>query len=153
METTQIKTRTPVKTPAPVITIILLTALALSGCDEKIDYKNDGLNFDVDQDLQTALQQRKMPILATRLGCTACHAIDHRIVGPAWEEVGKRYRNAATFEYQGKSYPVTDGLVQKVSHGGSGHWGVEQMPAMDPGNARHALLEKLVHFILETGKR
>ena len=141
-------------TPNLIKTVLLLIALAgLAGCDEQVDYKNGGLNFDVDKDLQTALQQNKMPMLATRLGCTACHAIDHKLVGPAWKEVGKRYQNAATFEYQGKSYPVTEGLVQKISHGGSGHWGVELMPAMDPGNSQHALIEKLVGFILEAGKR
>jgi hypothetical protein len=31
---------------------------------------------------------------------------------------GKRYQNAANNEYQGRRYPLTEGLVQKVSHGG-----------------------------------
>ncbi len=30
-----------------------------------------------------------MPPLAQQSGCTACHAIDHKIVGPAWMDVAK----------------------------------------------------------------
>ncbi len=141
--------------PKLIKTLLLLIALAwLAGCEEKVDYKKEeSLDFDVDKDLQSALQQNRMPQLAVRLGCNNCHAPDHRIVGPAWKEVGKRYRNAATFEYQGKSYPLAEGLVEKISHGGSGNWGVEAMPAVDPGGSKHALLAKLVGFILELGKR
>jgi cytochrome c len=143
--------------PKLIKILALLTALAcLAGCEEKIDYKKEEsqrLNFDVDQDLQSALQQNNMPQLAIRLGCNNCHSLDHRIAGPAWKDVGKRYQNAATYEYKGKSYPVAEGLVQKISHGGSGNWGEEAMPAADPGGARHELLEKLVGFILELGKR
>ncbi len=141
--------------PKPIKTLVLLIALAwLAGCDEKIDYKKEeSLNFDVDQDIQNALQQNQMPQLAVKLGCNNCHAPDHRIVGPAWKDVGKRYQNVATYEYQGKSYPLAEGLVAKISHGGSGNWGVEAMPAIDPSGSRHAQLEKLVGFILELGKR
>jgi cytochrome c len=143
--------------PKLIKTLMLLIALAwLAGCEEKVDYKKEeskGLNFDVDQDLQSALQQNHMPLLAVRLGCNNCHSLEHKVVGPAWKEVGKRYRNAATYEYKGKSYPLTEGLVEKISHGGSGNWGVEAMPAVDPSGSKHAELEKLVGFILELGKR
>ncbi len=133
--------------------LAMLLALAwLAGCEEKVDYKDEGLNFDIDKDLQSALQKNQMPLLAARLGCTGCHAIDHKVAGPAWREVGRRYRNSATFEYNGKSYPLTEGLVQKISRGGSGNWGVESMPGIDPGGSRHAQIEKLVGFILELGK-
>ncbi len=134
--------------------LMLIAACAgLGGCEERVDYGNEGLNFDIEKDLQTAVQKNQMPMLAARLGCTNCHAIDHKLVGPAWQQIGKHYQNAATFEYNGKSYPLTEGLVQKVSHGGSGNWGVEQMPGVDPSGSKHALIEKLVGFILELGKR
>ena len=133
--------------------LLLITLAVLAGCDEHVDYKDDGLNFDVDQDLQSSLQQKRMPLLAVRLGCNACHALDHKIVGPAWQEVGKRYQNATTYEYQGKAYPLTEGLVQKISHGGTGNWGVETMPAMDPSGSKRDLLAKLVGFILQLGKQ
>lgn len=135
-------------------TLALLTALAwLAGCDEQVDYKDNGLNFDVDKDLQAALQQNRMPLLAVKLGCNACHTLEHRTYGPAWKEIGKRYRNTATFEYQDKSYPLAKGLLEKISHGGSGNWGINQMPATDPNGSSHVQLEKLVGFILELGKQ
>ncbi len=140
--------------PKLIKTAVLFALLAgLAACEEQVDYKDEGLDFDMEKDLQSALQQKRMPLLAVRLGCNACHAIDHKVIGPAWQEVGKRYQGAATFQYQGKAYPVTEGLVQKISQGGSGNWGVEPMPAMDPSGSKHAYLEKLAGFILELGKR
>ncbi len=134
-------------------TLLLLAALTLGGCEEHVDYSSEGLNFDVDQDLQTALQKNQMPMLAARLGCPACHAIDHRVVGPAWQQVGRHYQNATTFQYNGQTYPLVEGLVQKISHGGSGNWGSAQMPAIDPSGAKREQIEKLVRFILEAGKQ
>ncbi|HEY5994010.1 MAG TPA: c-type cytochrome [Gallionellaceae bacterium] len=134
--------------------IFALIALAcLAGCDEHVDYKDEGLNFDVDKDLKTALEHNKMPQLAVRLHCTACHELERKIVGPSWKQVGSRYQNSATFEYQGKTYPLVEGLVEKISHGGAGHWGTREMPAIDPSGAKHEQIEKLVRFILEAGKR
>jgi cytochrome c len=138
-------------------TLMLLIAAAwLAGCEEKVDYKKEeskSMSFDVDKDLQSALQQKRMPLLAVTLGCNNCHSLDHKIVGPAWENVGKHYRNVSTYKYKGKSYPLTDGLVQKISHGGSGNWGVEAMPALDPSGSKKAELGKLVNFILKLGKQ
>lgn len=135
---------------------LLAILVPLAGCDEKVDYKQEegrGLDFNVDQDLQTALKSGQMPVLASRLGCISCHSIQHRVVGPAWQEVGKRYRDSITYLYQGKSYPLVDGLVQKISHGGSGNWGQENMPGIDPSGDKHDLIEKLVRFILQLGKQ
>lgn len=137
-----------------LIRSLLLLMLTLTGCEEQVDYgKEESLNFDADKDLQGALQQNRMPLLAVRLGCNNCHALNHKLVGPAWKEIGRRYRNAVTFEYQGKSYPVAEGLVAKISRGGGGNWGVEPMPAADPNGSNHARLGKLVGFILELGKQ
>lgn len=46
--------------------------------------------------------------------CTTCHAIDHKIIGPAYIDVSKKYE-ATDVEI--------DSLVSKVKNGGSGHWG------------------------------
>lgn len=89
-----------------------------------------------------------MPPLAKELNCTTCHSIDHRVVGPAWADVSKKYKGAATFNYNGKDYPLVDGLVMKVSKGGTGHWGTMPMPANDPSGAKKAKIEQLVHFVL-----
>lgn len=29
--------------------------------------------------------------IAKKNGCLACHALDKKLVGPAWKEVGKKY--------------------------------------------------------------
>lgn len=135
---------------------LLAILIPLTACDEKVDYKKEegkGLKFNVDQDLQDALKKNQMPKLASRLGCITCHSITHRVVGPAWEDVAKRYRTTDTFVYKGKSYPLVDGLVQKISHGGVGNWGEEKMPGIDPSGEKHDMIEKLVRFILKLGKK
>ncbi len=93
----------------------------------------------------------EMPPEAKELNCVACHAIDKKVVGPAWADVGKKYKGATEFEYNGKKYPLVEGLVMKVSKGGSGHWGSMPMPANDPSGAKKAKIEKLVHFELSLG--
>ncbi|HEY5995024.1 MAG TPA: c-type cytochrome, partial [Gallionellaceae bacterium] len=55
-----------------------------------------------------------MPPEAKELNCVACHAIDKKVVGPAWAEVGKKYNGATEFDYNGKKYPLVEGLVMKV---------------------------------------
>jgi cytochrome c len=52
--------------------------------------------------------------------CMACHAIDHKIVGPAYLDVSKKYETTDA---------VIDTLVQKVKMGGSGNWGAIPMTA------------------------
>jgi len=92
-----------------------------------------------------------MPPEAKELNCIACHAIDKKVVGPAWADVGKKYKGATKFEYNGKEYPLLEGLVMKVSKGGSGHWGTMPMPANDPSGAKKDKIEKIVKFELSLG--
>ncbi|MBI1174447.1 MAG: cytochrome C [Sideroxydans sp.] len=93
-----------------------------------------------------------MPPLAKELNCTACHAIDHKVVGPAWADVSAKYKGAKTFNYNGKDYPLVDGLIMKVSKGGSGHWGSMPMPANDPSGAKKDKITQLVKFVLGLAK-
>lgn len=53
-------------------------------------------------------------------GCTACHAIDKKLVGPPYAEVAKKYKGDK--EAPGK-------LVASVLKGSSGKWGPIPMPA------------------------
>jgi cytochrome c len=92
-----------------------------------------------------------MPPEAKELNCVACHAVDKKVVGPAWADVGKKYKGAKTFNYNGKDYPLEEGLIMKVSKGGSGHWGTMPMPANDPSGAKHDKIKKLVQFELSLG--
>jgi cytochrome c len=102
--------------------------------------------------LSANVMAAEMPAEAKELNCVACHSIEKKVVGPAWADVSKKYNGAAEFDYNGKKYPLVEGLVMKVSKGGSGHWGSMPMPANDPTGAKKEKIEKLVHFVLDLSK-
>jgi cytochrome c len=58
--------------------------------------------------------------LAKSKNCMACHAINSKLVGPAYKDVAAKYAGQKGVE---------DKLVQKVMKGGSGVWGPVPMPA------------------------
>jgi cytochrome c len=58
--------------------------------------------------------------LAQKKNCLACHAVDKKLVGPAYKEVAAKYKGDKTAEAK---------LVEKVQKGGSGVWGQVPMPA------------------------
>jgi cytochrome c551/c552 len=92
-----------------------------------------------------------MPPLAKKNNCVACHAVDKKVVGPAWMDVSKKYKNATTYTYKGKEYPLLEGLIMKVSKGGSGNWGTVPMPANAPA-VKDADIRELVKFELSLAK-
>jgi cytochrome c len=84
----------------------------------------------------------EMPQQAKALGCPNCHAIDHKVVGPAWMDVSRRYRDKRD------DPDFIKQLVRKVSHGGSGNWGDVPMVANDPVGTKHDQILYLVKFVL-----
>ena len=62
-----------------------------------------------------------MPAVAKKNNCTACHAVDKKVVGPAWKDVSAKYKGDAA-AWDGK-------LATKIKKGGSGNWGKMPMPA------------------------
>ncbi len=94
----------------------------------------------------------EMPDLAKKNGCSACHAIDKKVVGPAWQDVADKYKDAKTFSFGGKDYPLEEGLMMKVSKGGSGNWGSIPMIANDPSGAKQPVIKELVEFVLGLAK-
>ena len=52
-------------------------------------------------------------------GCSACHALDKKVVGPSYKEVAAKYRGDAGAAAK---------LAEKVKKGGSGVWGPVPMP-------------------------
>jgi cytochrome c len=58
--------------------------------------------------------------LAQKKNCMACHAIDKKLVGPAYKDVAAKYAGQKD---------AADKLAQKVMKGGSGVWGAVPMPA------------------------
>jgi len=93
-----------------------------------------------------------MPAVAKRHNCPACHSITKKIVGPAWMNVSIKYKGAEKFEYNGKEYPLVEGLMMKVSQGGSGHWGSMPMPANDYKGVMQSDIRELVLFVLGLSK-
>ncbi len=81
-----------------------------------------------------------MPQLAKDNKCTTCHAIDKKMVGPAWADVAKKYKGVKGAEAK---------LVAKVKQGGKGVWGQVAMPAQP---AKEADVKELVKFILSLNK-
>jgi cytochrome c len=75
--------------------------------------------------------------LATAKNCMSCHAIDRKLVGPA-------YRDVAT-KYAGQKDAV-DRLAAKIMRGGSGVWGPVPMPANSQVNEVEA--KKLAAWVL-----
>src|SRR5262245_20258491 len=83
-----------------------------------------------------------MPDLAKKAGCIACHAIDKKVVGPAWADVAKKYKGDGAAKAT---------LVEKVKKGGKGVWtevtGGASMPPYSP-RVSDADITTLVDFIL-----
>jgi cytochrome c551/c552 len=94
----------------------------------------------------------EMPAAAKKNNCTACHGIYRRLVGPAWLDVSRKYKGVAKFTYGDKEYPLLEGLMMKVSKGGSGSWGAMPMPANDAAGAKQAEIKELVTFVLGLDK-
>ncbi len=77
-------------------------------------------------------------VLAQKSGCFACHAIDKKLVGPAWNDVAAKYRGQKDAEAK---------LIAKVAKGGSGVWGSTPMPPNEP-RVKENDIQTLVRFIL-----
>ena len=75
--------------------------------------------------------------LATKKNCMACHAVDKKLVGPAYKEVAEKYAGQKD---------AVDKLTQKVLKGGSGVWGAIPMPAN--AQVSQAEAKQLVEWVL-----
>jgi cytochrome c len=75
--------------------------------------------------------------LAQKKNCMACHAIDKKLVGPAYKDVAAKYAGQKD---------AADKLAQKVLKGGSGVWGPVPMPANPQVSEAEA--KQLVQWVL-----
>jgi len=74
--------------------------------------------------------------LAQKKNCMACHAVDKKLVGPAYKDVAAKYK-------ADKAAPAA--LAAKVVKGGVGAWGNVPMPA---NNVTEAEAKQLVAWVL-----
>jgi cytochrome c len=74
--------------------------------------------------------------LAKAKNCMSCHAIDKKLVGPAYKDVAAKYKG---------DKGAVDKLAAKVKAGGKGVWGEIPMP---PNNVTPDEAKKLVTWVL-----
>ncbi len=75
--------------------------------------------------------------LAQKKNCLVCHAVDKKMVGPAYKEVAAKYKGDAK---------APAALATKIIKGGSGAWGAAPMPANPQVNEAEA--KQLATWIL-----
>ena len=75
--------------------------------------------------------------LAQASGCTTCHAMDKRVIGPSVKEIAQKY---------GKDKGAEASLVKKVKAGGKGVWG--EMPMPPNAHVKDEDIKTLVQWIL-----
>jgi len=83
-----------------------------------------------------AVDAEKAKALAQSKNCLACHAIDKKLVGPAYTEIAKKYKGNKDAEAM---------LIKKVISGGGGVWGTIPMP---PNPVKEDEAKLLVDWVL-----
>jgi len=90
-------------------------------------------NAALDNAAATAMMQKD--------GCAACHSVDKKIVGPAYQDVAAKYKG---------DKDAAAKLADKVKKGGVGVWG--QIPMPPNAQASDADIKDLVSWILTLKK-
>lgn len=80
--------------------------------------------------------------LLKKHGCTACHAIDKKLVGPSYNDVAAKYKGNAG---------AAATLMAKVKKGGGGVWGTAVLMPPNP-QVPDADLKAMVAYILALKK-
>jgi cytochrome c len=70
--------------------------------------------------------------------CGACHAIDKKMVGPAWNDVAKKYKGDAN---------AASKIAANITKGGDFGWKMSKMPPKGMG-ASDAEIKSLAEFIV-----
>lgn len=83
-----------------------------------------------------AVDTTKALDIAQKNACLACHAVDHKVVGPSYKDVAAKYKGNSK---------AADILMKKVKTGGSGVWGTAAMP---PSPIKDADLKIVIDWIL-----
>ena len=75
--------------------------------------------------------------LAQVKNCMACHAVDKKLVGPAYKDIAAKYKGDGA---------AVDRLAVKIMKGGMGVWGAIPMPANPQVSDAEA--KKLAQWVL-----
>jgi cytochrome c len=79
--------------------------------------------------------------VSTTAGCSACHAIDKKLVGPSWKAVAARYRGDA-------AAPTL--LADRVRKGSAGIWGQVPMVPVNAKTIGDTDLKAVIAWVLNT---
>ena len=79
--------------------------------------------------------------LAQKHNCLACHQVDKKVVGPAFQDVAKKYKGQADAAAK---------LAEKVKKGSVGVWG--QVPMPPNAQVPEADVKTLVKWVLSQAK-
>ncbi len=117
----------------------LALAAGLASCGSSDGGEGNGSS----KDLSADPVYQKGVALVGKNKCLTCHAINETITGPAYHEIGKRY----------KDYPdtIVAHLARKIISGGNGNWGQIYMtphPGLSQDDA-----EAMVRYVLLLGKK
>lgn len=123
--------------------VLVLCLFALAACNKTEEAHTVTTPTSTSVAAGSEPDKNSMPLLARENNCTACHAIDKKLVGPAWMDVARKYKGDATAEAR---------LITKVSKGGAGVWGSMPMPANDAIGKKQDQMKQLVHYILALDK-
>ena len=124
-----------------VLTIFWVPLFAmLYGCEQKEATQQSSVSAPAAQHVAATTpdgSQIDVMKLAKDIGCLACHALDKKLLGPAWKHVAAINRDIPDAEAR---------LMTKIAKGGSGVWGKIDMPAYpDLSEEKRRIL---VRFIL-----
>lgn len=94
--------------PAPAVTAPTAKSEPAPAAETRLEVKPE-----------PAVSEAEAMQLAKKNNCFACHAIDKKVVGPAWKDIAAKYRGDSGAEAR---------LSDKIAKGSSGVWGVMVMP-------------------------
>lgn len=112
--------------PAPTVAALAAKVEPTPAAEAKLEDKPE-----------PAVSEAEATQLAKKNNCFACHAIDKKVIGPAWKDVAAKYRGDTGAEAR---------LSDKIAKGGSGVWGVMVMPPSP--QVREADRKILARFVL-----
>jgi cytochrome c len=75
--------------------------------------------------------------LAQASGCTACHTMDKKVIGPSFKDIAAKYRANKGAEAD---------LIKKVKAGGKGVWG--DIPMAPNAHVKDEDIKSIVQWIL-----
>ena len=75
--------------------------------------------------------------LMKKSGCSSCHTVDKKLVGPTYKDIAAKYRNVKGAEAD---------LIKKVKAGGKGVWG--EVPMLPNERLKDEDIKAMVQWVL-----